>query len=108
MKFQIDTTAKTIKLEESASVVKLLNILKSMFPDDWEDYKILTNTTIVYTPYRSIFWNGSAPILWGNTPYTTNSQYTLLSGKTNLTSSYTTSCNSKDPNIINVTTTENE
>lgn len=48
MKIQIDTTAKTIKLESCEKLSALFDFLTKFFPDgDWEDYELQTNTTIV-------------------------------------------------------------
>lgn len=47
MKFQLDTTNKTIKIEESVKLSKLLSVVKRMFPNgEWQDFTLLTNTTI--------------------------------------------------------------
>lgn len=45
MKFEIDTTEKTIKLLEDANIKELNNTLKSMLVD-WKEY------TIIYNPYN--------------------------------------------------------
>lgn len=60
MKIQIDTDAKTVKLEESANVYDLLNTLKKLFPEnEWKNYTLQTNTTIIdwYNPIHINRWN---------------------------------------------------
>lgn len=48
MKIQIDTNAKTIKLESCEKLSALFDFLTKFFPDgEWEDYKLQTNTQIV-------------------------------------------------------------
>lgn len=47
MKLQIDTTYKTIKVEESVKLSKLVETLKRLFPNnEWKDFTLETNTTI--------------------------------------------------------------
>lgn len=47
MKLQIDTSAKTIKLEESIKLDTLINALNEMFPNNgWREFTLLTNITI--------------------------------------------------------------
>jgi hypothetical protein len=46
MKFQIDTSAKIVKVEEKFKLKELVKIMKSMFPDDWEEYNIDTHSII--------------------------------------------------------------
>ena len=57
MKIQIDTSEKTIKVEESVNLGKFIQALKDMLPD-WEKYSLDTQTIINWTnpvpivPYR--------------------------------------------------------
>ena len=47
MKLQIDTTVKTIKIEENIKFSKLIETLKKLFPNnEWKDFTLETNTTI--------------------------------------------------------------
>lgn len=55
MKLQIDTSAKTIKLEESAKIPELLSVIKKLLPNDWKDYTLETMTVIN---------NWTNPIVW--------------------------------------------
>jgi len=49
MKLQLDTTAKTIKVEESVKLSKLIETLKKLLPsNEWKDFTLETNTTISY------------------------------------------------------------
>lgn len=53
MKIIIDTTAKTIELCENVSLDELQKELKKMFPTDWKEYKLLSNSmTTTWT-----YWN---------------------------------------------------
>lgn len=40
MKLQIDTAAKTIKLEQSAKITEILSVVKKLLPNDWKDYSL--------------------------------------------------------------------
>jgi hypothetical protein len=58
MKLQIDTVAKTIKLEQSAKIADIINVVKKLLPNDWKDYSLEAVEVIVhwnnpytYTPY---------------------------------------------------------
>ena len=46
MKLQIDTVAKTIKLEQSAKITEILSIVKKLLPNDWKDYSLEATETI--------------------------------------------------------------
>lgn len=48
MKIQLDTTNKTIKIEEHVKISKLIEVLKQMLPSDWKNFTLETNTTISY------------------------------------------------------------
>lgn len=48
MKLQLDTTNKTVKVEENVKVIDLINILKKMLPNDWEHFTLETHTEITY------------------------------------------------------------
>lgn len=61
MKLQIDTEAKTIKLEGNVNTEKLFRFLKGTFPKTWGDFEIcpevINNTTWInpiYVPYTPI------------------------------------------------------
>ena len=47
MKMQLDTTNKTIKIEENVKISKLIEVLKQMLPTDWKNFTLETHTTIV-------------------------------------------------------------
>ena len=50
MKIQIDTIAKTIKVEGRVKLADLFDQLQSFFPNgEWEDYDIETNTVIQWS-----------------------------------------------------------
>lgn len=78
MKLQLDTTAKVIRLEVSANLKELFNLLNKILPNkEWEEYKLETNTIIqnwtspiVITPYippQSYPWWNPNPIIYGTT-----------------------------------------
>jgi len=47
MKLQIDTSRKTIKIEEDAKLIKLFSLLKKLFPNgEWKEFILETNTII--------------------------------------------------------------
>lgn len=85
MKIQLDTTSKTIKIEEPVLLADLVSTLESMLPDDaWQEFKLETNTIvnwtnpIIYPAIRPIV----DPIPW-NVPWITyedNRKYQINSG----------------------------
>lgn len=86
MKVQIDTTSKTIKVQENTNFKKLYEMLKSLPENifgDWKQYDIETGTQIVwynnYYPYYT--WYG------GTTGLVQNA--TLTTGSSNITTSTT-------------------
>jgi hypothetical protein len=47
MKIQLDTTNKTIKIEESVNLNELFELLNKILPNDtWKEFKLETNTII--------------------------------------------------------------
>ena len=77
MKIQIDTNAKTIKVEGRVKLADLFDQLQKFFPNgEWEEYEIETDTAIYSTsPYQH------------NYPYFVSR--TALSGTSNITTSST-------------------
>jgi hypothetical protein len=62
MKIQLDTTNKTVKIEENIKISKLIETLKQLLPNDWKNFTLETHTTIInwsepyyYKPYRP-YW----------------------------------------------------
>jgi hypothetical protein len=63
MKLQLDTTLKTIKIEESVNIGEFLEILERLLPNElWKEFKLETNQIINWTqpinpiiiePYKS-------------------------------------------------------
>lgn len=101
MKIQIDTTLKTIKLEESANLGELAEILNKLLPNNlWKEYKLETNTiinnwtspTIIYRDrwpyYMSAPWFNNEILITCNTGtagnYNTGNTFTTTSGVYNL------------------------
>ena len=82
MKIQIDTTAKTIKLESCEKLSALFDFLSKFFPEgEWEDYELQTNTKIV---------NWGNPIVVHPSPYWVN-PYRYYTGDVICTTGTTTS-----------------
>lgn len=48
MKLQLDTTNKTIKVEENVKISDLLKLLKKLLPGEYENFTLETHTTISY------------------------------------------------------------
>lgn len=84
MKLQLDTTAKTIKIEESVNLGELINSLEKLLPDGlWKEFKLETNTIInwnnpividkyvPYVPYVQPWWN-KPYIMYNNLSTTTD------------------------------------
>lgn len=74
MKLQIDTVAKTIKLEQSAKFSELLIVVKKLFPNDqWKEYTLDTCTVINNwtNPIVIDRWPIVQPIIpsWNPLPY---------------------------------------
>lgn len=61
MKLQLDTTAKTVKIESDIKVSLLIKTLKALLPNDWKDFTLKVNTTIVGWTNPIIFPNYSTP-----------------------------------------------
>ena len=98
MKIQMDTVAKTIKIEESVKLDKLISTLKKLLPNnEWKQFTLETNTVIhnwsspviireypVY-PYHRYPWYSSKAFSIGEQKYTgTAADYSLKSGTFNL------------------------
>lgn len=54
MKLQINTKAKTIKIDETVKITELVKILKKLLPKEWEDYSLETDSFITW--YNPIPW----------------------------------------------------
>ena len=81
MKIQIDTTAKTIKVEADVKLGELVEVLEGLLPKKvWMEYTLITNTVIThwvgpfiipfqpYAPYQPLqpFYQdtGNPPPIW--------------------------------------------
>jgi hypothetical protein len=50
MKIQIDTVAKTLKLDEAVRIDELINLLEAMLPSGrWKEFDLITNVTVNWT-----------------------------------------------------------
>lgn len=78
MKLQLDTDNKIIRIEESVNLNELMEVIKKLLPDgQWKEYKIETNSTIIwsnpivirdYNPYNPWITKPYVPY---NEPYIT-------------------------------------
>lgn len=71
MKIQLDTTNKTIKVEEKVNLKELLDAVKKLFPNnEWKEYSLETNTVINWSSNPIIIRDYTYPTYpWINTPY---------------------------------------
>lgn len=98
MKLELDTTKKTIKIEEEVKLTKLISVIKRLLPNgEWQDFTLLTNTTInhwsnpiIYKeywptskPWREYPWIISNPIYYTNTN-NDSTAYQLKAGTYNI------------------------
>ncbi len=85
MKLQLDTGAKTIKIEENVKLTKLMQVVKKILPNgEWQDFTLITNTVIErwhdpvyikeYYPKRQ-WWD--SPWYIGPTYYTSSTDGSL-------------------------------
>lgn len=104
MKIQIDTTFRTIKIEEPVNIAEFFTMVKKLFPNDmWKEFKLETNviqnwnSPIIINEYPSIPiipipctpnipWNPIQPYPWIICDTNTNDQcnYTLQNGTFNI------------------------
>lgn len=50
MRMTIDTTAKIVSVEDSVNIVDFIATVKTLFPNDWEDYTVSKNGQFSYNP----------------------------------------------------------
>lgn len=50
MRMTIDTTAKIVSVEDSVNIVDFIATVKSLFPNDWEDYDVSRTGQPPYVP----------------------------------------------------------
>lgn len=118
MKFQIDTSLKIIKIEEKFKLKDLLKIMETMFPNDWQDYNIDTNSVINWNwpvvncencwykhRYRQPYWSVE-PYIYCGTSIQSTSGYSQIKGFQNDTT-VLTHTTSDASHIINVETKDN-
>jgi hypothetical protein len=93
MKIQLDTTRKTIKIEESVKFSLLIDTLKKILPNnEWKGFTLETNTTIErwINPITYPYYVPAEPIRpWYESPWicnysSTNQSYELKDGTYNL------------------------
>lgn len=78
MKLQIDTSEKTIKVEEQVNFGELVKILNKLLPKgEWKTYKLETNTVINWNQYP--VWTYPRGIY---PPYPTEEPYYIECGTT--------------------------
>lgn len=96
MKLQLDTTNKTVKVEENVKVSQLIKTLKALLPKDWENFTIETHTVInnwsypiiikepYYEPYRYPWYSGTLCDSSGDITPENTQKYCLQSGVYNV------------------------
>ncbi len=99
MKLQLDTTAKTVKIESDIKVSLLIKTLKEMLPNDWKNFTLQTNTVIKHWA-NPIVWPIVQPYIqpyyqpWYFTCQKTENYSNRLIGGSNLTCSNSSNMNS--------------
>jgi hypothetical protein len=69
MKIQIDTTAKTLKLEEAVKLNELFKALDNLFPnEEWREFTLITDVTINWTSYPIIIKKYPVYPTWPSIP----------------------------------------
>jgi hypothetical protein len=91
MKLQIDTKEKTITILEDSNIKELVKALKGMLGDDYENYSIMSNTTIFSYYYPWYQWQPYQPLPW--ITYTTGEKYAELPSSTTVYNVDVQSCN---------------
>lgn len=70
MRIQIDTTAKTLKLDEAIKMSELMQALEMLFPkNEWKEFQLLTDVRIDWTS-PIIIERPALPWTWPYQPYT--------------------------------------
>ncbi len=75
MKLQLNTTDKTVTLEEAVKIGDLTDILEKLLPGEWKTYTVNTNTSINWgNPIiiREYPKYPSYPYWWNSPIYSTN------------------------------------
>ena len=82
MRLQIDTSAKTIKVEGTVKFDELIKALKKLLPKEWEEYSLESGTVInwhyypvyQYRPYtiEPLFYTSGTITTYGNNNTITN------------------------------------
>lgn len=87
MRIQIDTTEKTLKLEEKIPLTEFLELLNKIFPNNsWKEYTLETNTIINNWTNPLIVDRWQYPYPWTQPYYVGNTDTALLnSGVYNIT-----------------------
>lgn len=96
MKLQLDTNAKTIKVEEDVNISELISKLKKLLPKgEWKEYTLHSNTKIEWYSYPIITYDYIRP-WWENPVVTCDTNNLTISSSSNETFSIA--------NLGNVTT----
>jgi len=67
MRVQIDTNAKTIKVDENVKFSELIKVLNKLLPKEWKDYTL--EASGVWYWYNSIPWTWNEPWRVGDVTY---------------------------------------
>jgi hypothetical protein len=72
MRLQIDTKAKTIKIDELVNIRELIQILEKLLPKEWKDYS-LESGSVIYWPGYPVYiydrWSPPPVLPWEITTY---------------------------------------
>jgi hypothetical protein len=69
MRIQIDTKAKTIKIDENVRFDELVRVLNKLLPKQWKEYTLEPNSTIYW--YNPVPWTYQQPWIIGGPYYMT-------------------------------------
>jgi hypothetical protein len=61
MKLQIDTKARTIKIDENVKFNELIKVLDKLLPKEWKEYTLESNCTITWGTYPVYLWTWREP-----------------------------------------------
>lgn len=60
MTITIDTVYKTVKTDGAVKLTELIDALKKMFPEDWENFSVISTNTVTWYPMTG------QPLTWQN------------------------------------------
>lgn len=100
MKIQLDTTNKTIKVEESVNLQELTDALEKLLPNgEWKQFKLETNTIITNWGAPIVIRERSWPYWWNSPWYSTGNTFISTNGSDLQHQQYYTSNNGDNPGL---------